>query len=843
MRCRFERLFGSITFVVEDMAPSTFPSWLRRLRKAHDLTQRELAQRVGCTEDLIAKMEAGRRKPSKQMAGLLAEQLHVPAAERAAFIALARAAAERPADQIDDGSASVPIKALPPHALPPEHTRLFGRAHDVARIAALLHNEDTRLLTLTGAGGVGKTRLALAVARAMLPAFEGGVWFVALESLASPALVTEAIAATMGAPLTPDAPATPQLATHIAGQHMLIVLDNFEHILPAAADVFALLSACPKLVFLTTSRERLRLRAERVVLVKPLMVPERDAAIDTIASAPAVQMLVDRASAINADFALNEANAAAVADLCWQLDGMPLAIELVAAWAGFHSIAVLAAGLQSQVLGIDSDLRDMPVRQRSLWHTADWSYSLLTADEQRCFRRLAALPAGANLPAATAVSGVPQAEHVLRALVEKNLITTSDHAGESRFGMLMPLREYGLARLAEAGEVQATRAATTSFFVTQAESLYADYFRNVPNIDERWRTLDLDMDNLRAVMQWADEAGDASMFVRLSCSLRRFMRVRDHMSEGLAWSRRAVALIDHVDKDLPNYKRLRADAHGAFGTYLCEMGDTALGVQHLRNAADEAREQGYAMRLISCLINLGYGHATLGEYDAARLACEECLHVCEAAGDHDSLIDVRMCLGTIALRAADWPEARRQLEIVLERFREMDNTSAMIIALNNLAVACQNMDDIATALQVSKEALQCARDAGMQFLIGDITGNLAYLYIQAGDVPLAQRYLIQSLKACWQTQSLESLANGFMHAAEIALLRAAPEKAALFLGTARRITTERNAPLTLISQQSFDEMLQTLRSTLEEQKLTAAMTVEQQDALSDIVDRACAWLA
>jgi predicted ATPase/transcriptional regulator with XRE-family HTH domain len=819
--------------VTKTVTVPSFPQLLRHYRKSLDLTQRDLAQRVGCTEDLIRKLEAGRRKPSRQLAGLLATQLNVPAQERAAFIALARAEPEsQPATSSTTNS--------PPGNLPAAQTALFGRNADVARVVAKLIKPDVRLVTLTGTGGIGKTRLALEVARTVWPQFGDGAWFVALESAPAHSFVFDAIASVMGLAVKGDSLVKTQVIAAIGAKRILLVLDNFEHVLGATPDMHEMLATCPSVAVLVTSRERLKLRAEHVMLVKPLAVPdEEDDDVVMIAESPAVQLFVDRADMAVPEFEVTTANAAQLATLCRQLEGIPLAIELMAARASMYSLSALLEGLTSRLLSTRSELIDVPARQQSLWHAIEWSYRLLTNAEQRCFRRLAVLPGGASLEAAAALCDVPLLEQTLQSLLDKSLILRSEHTGVVRFHMHMPLREYGLGMLQAERQLQSAQRAAATYFAHTVGQLYGRYIEGAPDMDAHWRALELDLDNLRAAAQWADEAGDVVAFVRLSSAMRRFMWVRGHTAEGVRLAQRALALIEQANGlDEALHARLRADAFGTLGTYLMDVGDNMLGIIYLRTSADYARAQGYASRLISSLINLGNGLANTGAYDEATRVCEECADVCQRVGDTYGLADVHACLALVAFFQGKLAEARDEFLVALGMHRQIKNTSAELITMGNLGVVHEHMGEYGESLRYSEQSLSLARASGIQFLVAGITGNMAGLNIKLGNLVDARRYLSESLRVSQQVQELEYLANGFAMAAKIALLCEEPEHAATFLGMAYRAHRERNASFTPDNQGDVDE----IRAAVGDAAVDAATAEQAAASLQAMTDQACVWL-
>jgi predicted ATPase/DNA-binding XRE family transcriptional regulator len=429
------------------MTETSFGDLLRRHRIAAGLTQEALAERAGLSTRGISDLERGARElPRKDTLRLLLEALDLSAADRPAIIAAAR----RPPATAPRGAHADQLSGLPVPL-----TSLIGREADVAAVSALLTEPAVRLLTLTGPGGTGKTRLALAVAERLASAFLDGVIFVPLASLGDSSLVASAMAHQLGVREAAGQTLAEALTAHLRDKRMLLVLDNFEHLRPAAPLVTELRAGCRSLKFLVTSRVRLRLSGEREVPVPPLALPSAGSALapDELAIVPAVQLFVARAQDIKADFALTDENAPAVADICLRLDGLPLALELAAARVKILSPATLLVRLDRLLPLLTGGAQDLPDRQQTLRNTIAWSHDLLGEEERILFRRLGVFAGGWTLQAAEAVAndngGVDVFEG-LTSLVDNSLVRQGDEAGdEPRFTMLETIREFALDQLHE----------------------------------------------------------------------------------------------------------------------------------------------------------------------------------------------------------------------------------------------------------------------------------------------------------------------------------------------------------------------------------------------------------
>jgi predicted ATPase/class 3 adenylate cyclase len=590
-------------------------------------------------------------------------------------------------------------------ALPAQPTSFVGREREVAEALSLL--DGTRALTLTGPGGTGKTRLALRIAAESAEAFRDGVVFVALSALEDPSLVASTAAAALGVKEEPGRPILASLSERLAGMEVLLVLDNYEQLLGAAALVGELLAAGPGVRILVTSRAPLRVAGEHEYQVRPLALPDPGAGAtpEELATSEAVALFVERARAIDPRFALTDENAGAVAEICTSLDGLPLAIELAAARTRVLSPHALLERLGTSLPLLTGGPRDRPERHRTLRAAIRWSYDLLEPDGQAMFRRLAVFAGGWSLEAAEAVCSPRGADGLdtldtLEALVEQSLVRpVGDASPEPRFRMLLTIREYGLELLAASGEERELRSRHALFFLAFAEAAGREL--TGPHQTAWLDRLERDHDNLRAALRWAVESDQAETGLLIAAAIWRFWQLRDHLAEGEA---RLTELLEAPSA----------------------------------SAATPARAAG-----ATALASVVYWR---GDYAAARERYEEALALHAALGDAAAAADVGSSLGWVAAATGDWAAARRRFGQAAESARARGDRTRLGFALHGLGMSAHRDGDQPTARAALEEAVALLRASGDTFGLANALYDHGRVLVTEGDHDGGRASLLESLR-------------------------------------------------------------------------------------------------
>lgn len=604
---------------------------------------------------------------------------------------------------------------LPQNNLPLQLTSFVGREPEVADLEKLLAG-DVRLLTLTGPGGCGKTRLAISAASRLAGGFEDGVWWVGLASLSDPALVPQAVAQALGLREAPGRSPTVALLEHLKSRTVLLVLDNCEHLVQSCAALAdTLLRSCPRVRILATSRETLGIVGERAWLVPSLVLPEpgQQPSIEKMRQSEAISLFAERARAVVPTFELNEHNAPAVARVCRMLDGMPLAIELAAARVRVLSVEQISSRLQDSFALLTGGSRTAMPRQRTLKAAIDWSYELLSEEERVLLRRLSVFAGGFTLGAAEEVCGDEGIEEddvldLLSHLVEKSLVLVVKRDDETRYRLLETVRQYGREKLEESGEEPDVRRHHAEFYLELAE-------RVEPMINGKDRgfwldRLDAEHDNLRAALAWSREEGKDEVGLRLAGSLSWFWYHREYWSEWRRWLDGALAIRDGDGGSRRTSARAKALSGGGFLAWM--QGDQATARAQLEESVALWREVGDKQGLAQALRFLSGSFESQGDYAAARPLAEESVGLFREGEDRFGLGITLSRLGITALAQGDHAAARAALEEGVEICREIDDDWALALALRNLGIGAFREGDDEEAVTRLAESLAVLQETG-----------------------------------------------------------------------------------------------------------------------------------
>jgi predicted ATPase/DNA-binding CsgD family transcriptional regulator len=704
------------------------------------------------------------------------------------------------------------------HCLPVQRTSCLGRESEVAELRARLRDSEVRLLTLTGPGGIGKTRLALEAGAALVDHFPHGVAFVDLAPVRDAARVPAAIAQALDVRETGAGSALDALVVELQDKALLLVLDNLEQVLAAAPALAELLAACPGVTLLVTSRAPLRLRWEQEVPVAPLALPDPHLAADmkALADVSAVALFIQRARAVRPGFALTPDNAGDVAAISTHLQGMPLAIELAAARVRLLSPralrARLAEGTGATTLQLLSGgARDLPKRQRSLRATIAWSHDLLSAMERTLFRRLAVFTGGCTLEAAEAVCGEapeeampgtlsapsePPASGVLEglaSLVEKSLLVQHEGPdGEPRFGMLETIHEFGREQLAGSGEEEVLRRRHADYLLQFART--AGRALAGPAQGEWVRRLERDYHNLRAALAWALTAGEGEQALRLCAALHTFWYNKGHYREGRDWCARALAAASQAPP--------------------------ATRATVLRGAASLADIQ----------------HA----YVEARSLIEASVALYRTGDDRGGLARSLALLGMIARHERDWATARQACEEALAIYAEAPEPWGQRLALGVLGWVAEDQGDRTTARRLLAASLAVAREGKSPIDVALQLNNLGIVAIRDGDDVEAELRHREALRLTSEVGAHEPLACALEGLAAVAAARRDPRRAAGLLGAAAGLRAEIGAPRIAQFEEEHRRVVPLVRQALGEE---AFETAAARGAAVPIAEVAAAALA
>jgi predicted ATPase/DNA-binding XRE family transcriptional regulator len=755
----------------------SFGYWIRRQRKARDLTQQALAEQVGCSLAAIKKIEQDERRPSRQIAGLLADVLGVPAGQREIFLEVARGL--RPVEQLALAqertvSTATQLEKSFLNNLPVQLTSFIGREREIAEVIRLL--EKARLVTLTGPGGTGKTRLSIQIANQVLDQYPDGAWMVELAPILDPLLIPRTLAIAIGLRDEPHRPVIDMLCDYLRPKKMLLLLDNCEHLIEACAQLAdTLLHACPQIRILATSREALGISGETLYLVPSLTRPDirNLPSLEALNQYEAIQLFLDRATSAIPSFTLTDENASSVAQICQRLDGIPLAIELAAGKIRALSVQQIAQHLDDRFHLLMGGSRTALPRHQTLQATIDWSYNLLSPAEQILFRRLSVFVGGWTLEAAKsvcldqdiAVKDSLKAEDILELLtqlVNKSLVATKEQNGEVRYSMLETIRRYADDKLLTSGESDRVGDRHLDFFIRFAETAEPK-LRSAEQMEWLDR-LETERDNLRAALAWSLESRKSNHALRLAGAVYYFWSERSYSREKLKWldevmtlsnheRSRTVASVETRAETAWRAKVLFAAGQARVVTFLDpttsrrmveeslhlwrELGNKwwmAVALEHIafmltmegdHETAQARAEEGVSLArdveghwpLAVCLIRLVSPLMRTGDPTAHQVA-EEGVAVARRVGDKSVLSFGLIMLASTYLMEGNFMGAAPVVEEALAQARLIRNVSYITLSLLLLIFITCLLGDLANVKDYCLELLALARETGAPFLAG-----------------------------------------------------------------------------------------------------------------------------
>ncbi len=759
----------------------SFGYWVRRRRKALDLTQDALAQRVGCAAVTLRKIEADERRPSLQMARRLAQCLGLPDDECAAF--LAAAVGRQTASRLAAPAGSDAQRRI--GNLPAPVTTLVGRTDEVETISAILRQREARLLSLTGPVGVGKTRLALEVGRRLSGEYRDGVFLVALAPVQDPALVASAAATVLGVRESRACDVSQSVVSFLANKQMLLIFDNFEHLLPAAAFLSALLAASPHLSLLITSRSRLHLYGEYEFTVPPLPLPDPGNPM-AASVAPAVKLFCDRAIAARADFRLTPSLTPAIAEICRRLDGLPLAIELAAARINLFSIHELQQRLERRLPLLNSaeygrSTAGLSPHPQSLAHALSWSYGLLTARERRLMAHLAVFAGSFCLSEAEAICTLPTPDplpvdgdqpmadvaEIVGTLLEQSFLMRRTAAceshlsaqrpcmhcptrwlheaqdAESRFSMLEIVREFALGQLEAAGDLQEIGQRHAEYFAAWAQKAETQF--NGPNQALWLARMEQKIDNLRAALNWLLANKRIEAAAAMACALATFWQRHGHYSEG----RRSLEAILAQFARIPVERSLRARCLQKAATLAYRQGDWETAQGWLAESLDIYREQDNRSGVARVLFDLGWIALDRRDWAQAASLNQESLVLARQIDEIDAIYRALTNLGWAELGLGKRDGAEALFAEASDMAESIGHIKGKAVSLTNLGWIKLCESNPLNAITLASESVRLCQLLGEREVLAENLDILAAAAMIEGDAGRAAR-LGGAAEALWE---------------------------------------------------------------------------------------------
>jgi predicted ATPase/serine/threonine protein kinase len=721
---------------------------------------------------------------------------------------------------IRDRFSEKPGKSVEPRPanLPVQRTGLVGREKEVEAAKELLLRQDVRLVTITGPGGIGKTRLAVEVASGLVECFPSGTHFAPLSSLSDPGLIVSVIVQTLGIRETKGQSPLEAFRENLQDSlraPMLLLLDNFEHLIQAAPTVAELLVMGPNLKILVTSRSALHVYGEHEFPVPPLALPDSRSipSVEALSQYPAVALFVQRAVAAKPDFELNRENAPAIAEICARLDGLPLAIELAAARVKVLSPSSMLTRLASRLQLLTGGARDLPQRQQTLRAAMDWSYDLLSAAEQRLFRRLSVFVGGCNLEGVEAVCDTKADLDLdlldgMASMVDKSLVQQVDQAkGESRFVMLETIREYALEKLQASGEEALTKRAHAAYCLVLAEEEAKE--QSGMEGTEWLERFALEHDNFRAGLEWLTETGNAEWGLRLGAALFRFWDTREHLAEGRDSLGKLLKLAGAAAPT-----KARARALFAASVLAGEQGDYVAADTFIGESLEITRRLGDKQG-VAVSLNAQAVHARdRGDIAAARSLFEESLVLWRESGDQKAVARALSNLANVVKLQGDYARARSLYAECLSIFQGLGDRTGVAWSMNYQGDVARDQSDSAAARTLYEQGLTIFRELGDRWGVAGTLADLGSLAREQGDYLAAHSLYRESIKIFHELDHKRGIARLLECFACSAAVQLEAERSLRLAGAAAALRQNVGAPLSPAEQTKLEGTLDLPRQAL-----------------------------
>jgi predicted ATPase/DNA-binding XRE family transcriptional regulator/uncharacterized protein HemY len=764
----------------------SFGAWIQQRRKALDLTQGELARRVGCSPSAIRKIESDERRPSRQVAELLAEHLHVPPDRREVFLQVARA--QLRVDRLPPPA--LIADSAPRHDLPIPPTPLVGREMELAALGRLLLDPQCRLLTLIGPGGIGKTRLAIEAGSRQHDLYRDGVRFVPLASLSASELMVPAIADALGLAFQGQIKPRVQLLNYLRDRQMLLVLDNVEHLLDGVELFAEILECAPKINLLITSRERLNLHGEWTFEVQGLPVPPLDQT-EQAAEYSAVALFVQSARRAQAGFELSAEEQSSAARICQLVEGMPLGIELAAAWVGLLSCQEVAREIESNIDFLAVTMRDVPERHRSLKATFDHSWRLLSDAERDVLSRLSIFHGGFDRAAAEQVAGATLP--LLSSLVAKSLVR---RAQEGRYDLHEVIRQYALARLAEG---EARRVETCDHHSEYYLNLAAEYERKLKSASQQaaMRDMTVELDNMRAAWDWGIKRGQFESIGRTVRSFGWYFEVAGLIYDGIDQLGLLVQALHGTPRDA-QMDRVLGSALVQQGLLCFRSGQFDLAQERYRDAIALLRSVNEQALLADALIFSGTLTHLNGDYLEAKRLIGEGLAYAQATNDSWFAAYGIYNLGHVDSLMGEYQMGYEQMQAGLKLWRELGDPHSISLGLNFLVETQIALGRHEEATAAMRESIALSERTRNRWGLGTAYRYLGLATMAAGQYAEAQGHLQKSLEIFGGYFKGWDIAKTLIYLGEVALAAGDPcEAQKKFRAALREATNAQSVPLSL----------------------------------------------